>query len=243
MMLEIDNVACRFGGLMALDHVTIYVAEGELLGLIGPNGSGKTTLFNVVSGLYRASDGSVRFGGRDISAFAPDRIVALGLARTFQTPRIYMRMTVLQNLEAAHFATHPGTRRMSRAEIEILIGLLERIGLAGRADELAKNLPLADQRRLEIVRTLVGDPSTVLLDEPAGGMTPAETREITELIRDVVAPGRTCVVIEHKMDMIASLCERAVVLNFGQVIEDGAPDAVLKSPIVLEAYLGRQDDA
>lgn len=241
MTLHADNITCQFGGLKALDRVSIDAREGELLGLIGPNGSGKTTFFNVASGLYAASAGKLTFRNQDIAGMTPDRIVALGLARTFQTPRIYMRMTVQQNLEAAYFATHSDSRRIDPGARDSLLELLQQIDLADRADELAKNLPLADQRRLELVRTLVGDPSTILLDEPAGGMTPVETREITRLIREVVAPGRTCIVIEHKMDMIASLCERAVVLNFGQVIASGAPEKVLQDPVVLEAYLGRQE--
>jgi len=238
-MLNVDGVTRRFGGLEALSRVSLQVGNGEVLGLIGPNGSGKTTLFNVVSGLYQPDDGRVVLDGTELNGLSPDRIAAHGVARTFQTPRIYMRMTLRENLEAAFHAVrkggprHPGSGRCS------IDGMLETAGLVARADELAKNLPLPDQRRLELIRTLAGDPKIVLLDEPAGGMTPSETAEVANLIRDTIAPGRTCIVIEHKMDMVMSLCARVVVLNFGHVIADGAAAEVLGAPDVMEAYLGR----
>ena len=242
-MLEVERVSRSFGGVAALTDVSVRVTAGEVVGLIGPNGSGKTTLLNVVTGISPADEGRVRFDGREVTNLRPDRIAATGIARTFQTPRILHRMTVLQNLAAALFAGSPKVRRLSADDRARLDGLLEECGLGRRVDELASKLTLPEQRRLELVRTLVTDPKLILLDEPAGGMTPAETEGMARLIAEVAARGRTCIVIEHKIDMISSLCERICVLNFGRVIADGTTAAVLEEEAVLEAYLGRRDAA
>ena len=240
-MLRIEGLSRYFGGLQALADVD-YSVEGEgVYGLIGPNGSGKTTLFNIVTGLYRPSAGRVTFEGEDISRRGPHRIVAMGIARTFQTPRIYARMTVRENLRAAQH-TLARDVRLAGAD-ERIDALLEATGLADRRDELAKNLPLPEQRRLELARALAREPKLLLLDEPAGGMTPTETHEMARLIEEVAAPGRACIVIEHKMDMIARLCADVCVLNFGSKIAEGAPEAVLNDPVVLEAYIGRNAGA
>ena len=242
-MLEVDQVSRSFGGIAALADVSLRVTAGEVVGLIGPNGSGKTTLLNVITGISPAEHGRVRFDGRDVTNLRPDRIALLGLARTFQTPRILHRMTVLQNLAAALFAGSSRVRRLNAADRERLLGLLDDCGLGVRTDELASKLTLPEQRRLELVRTLVTDPKLVFLDEPAGGMTPAETEGMARLIAEVAAKGRTCIVIEHKIDMISSLCERICVLNFGKVLADGTTAEVLEDEAVLEAYLGRRDAA
>ena len=242
-MLEVDRISRSFGGVAALADVSLRISAGEVVGLIGPNGSGKTTLLNVITGISPADQGRVRFDGRDVTALRPDRIAALGLARTFQTPRILHRMTVLDNLAAALFAGSPTVRRLRAADRERLVALLEECGLGDRTRELASKLTLPEQRRLELVRTLVSDPKLILLDEPAGGMTPTETAGMARLIAEVAARGRTCIVIEHKIDMISSLCERICVLNFGRVIADGTTDAVLEDEAVLEAYLGRRNAA
>lgn len=239
-MLDVERVSRSFGGVAALTDVSLAVDAGETVGLIGPNGSGKTTLLNVITGLSPPERGRVRFDGRDVTSLRPDRIAALGLARTFQTPRILHRMTVLQNLSAALFAGSPKVRRLSGADRRRLHGRLEACGLDRRADELASKLTLPEQRRLELVRTLVTDPKLILLDEPAGGMTPAETEGMARLIADAAAKGRACIVIEHKIDMISSLCERICVLDFGRVIADGATADVLEDEAVLDAYLGRR---
>ena len=185
----------------------------------------------------------MRFDGHNVTHLRPDRIAVLGLARTFQTPRILHRMTVLENLAAALFAGSSRVRRLSADDRERLLGRLDECGLGERTDELASKLTLPEQRRLELVRTLVTDPKLILLDEPAGGMTPAETEGMARLIADVAAKDRACIVIEHKIDMISSLCERICVLNFGRVIADGTTAAVLEDEAVLEAYLGRRDAA
>ena len=242
-MLEVERVSRSFGGVAALSEVDLHVSAGEVVGLIGPNGSGKTTLLNVVTGLSPAERGRVRFDGQDVTNFRPDRIALLGLARTFQTPRILHRMTVIQNLAAALFAGSSRVRTLNATDRDRLLGLLEACGLGPRVDELASKLTLPEQRRLELVRTLVTDPKLILLDEPAGGMTPAETEGMARLIAEVGAKGRTCIVIEHKIDMISSLCERICVLDFGRVIADGTTAEVLEDEAVLEAYLGRRDTA
>ena len=250
-MLEIEHLVRTFGALEALAGLDLSVGEGDRVGLIGPNGSGKTTLFNVITGVYAPTAGSVRLEGRDIGGVKPDRIVNRGVARTFQNLRIFQRMTVFENVWAAQHRRgdvawrellYPGgsAERRRRGEVDYL---LERTGLAERRDVLAGGLPLPDQRRLELARALARAPRLILLDEPAGGMTPAETGQMIGLIREVAMPGRTCIVIEHKMEMIRELCNRVCVLNFGRKIAEGSPEAVLRDDAVIEAYIGREAPA
>ena len=247
-MLEIERLVRTFGALEALAGLDLSVGEGDRVGLIGPNGSGKTTLFNVITGVYAPTGGSVRLEGRDLGGSKPDRIVNRGVARTFQNLRIFERMTVFENVWAAQHRRgdvawrellYPGgsAERRRRGEVDYL---LERTGLADRRDVLAGGLPLPDQRRLELARALARAPRLLLLDEPAGGMTPAETGQMIGLIREVAMPGRTCIVIEHKMEMIQELCDRVCVLNFGRKIAEGSPEAVLRDDAVIEAYIGRE---
>ncbi len=245
-MLKADKVSRRFGGVEALTDLDLAVGSGEIIGLIGPNGSGKTTFFNVVTGVYPPTQGRIEIAGRDVTGQSPERIVRTGAARTFQNLRIYSRMTVFENVWVAQTGLPDMTlrdllfasRTRERERCDRVDYLLDRAGLADRRDVLAANLPLPDQRRLELARALVRDPALLLLDEPAGGMTPTETRDMAETIRDIALPGRTCIVIEHKMDLIADLCERICVLNFGRKIAEGAPSVVLRDPVVVEAYIG-----
>ena len=230
-MLNIDRLSRSFGGVAALDDLDLAVGDGEVVGLIGPNGSGKTTLFNVITGVHAADSGRVLLRGEDVTGATPARIIRRGVARTFQNLRIFRRMSVHDNVwvaqhslpEVGHMgllSTRSGAERARRAEVE---HLLHAVGLADRRDALAGSLPLPDQRRLELARALARSPALLLLDEPAGGMTPAETAQMAELIRTFAVPGRTCIVIEHKLDLISALCRRLCVLNFGRKIADGVP--------------------
>ena len=250
-MLEVERLVRNFGAVEAIAGLDLAVAPGECVGLIGPNGSGKTTLFNVVTGVYEPTGGSIRLDGTDIAGSRPDRIVKLGVARTFQNLRIFERMTVFENVWAAQHRRGDVARREllfagraaereRRAEVD---ALLERAGLAVRRDILAGGLALPDQRRLELVRALARRPKLLLLDEPAGGMTPAETERMVALIREAAMPGRTCIIIEHKMEMIRDLCDRVCVLDFGRKIAEGAPASVLRDEAVIAAYIGREANA
>ena len=249
-MLTLEGLEKRFGALVALDGIDLEVVPGEVLGIIGPNGSGKTTLLNTVTGVYAPSAGRVSFQGTDITGWKGHRIARLGIVRTFQNIRLFPTMTVFQNVRAAQYSRQPG------GLIELLTGrprpaatstrhvefVLEQVGLLEERDVLANQLPLPARRRLEIARLLAVDAHLVLLDEPAGGMTPGETEVMARLIREVVAPGRTCMVIEHKMALIAGVCTRLCVFDFGRKIAEGSPNEVLANPTVRGVYLGADDE-
>ena len=248
-MLALEGIEKRFGALAALAGIDLEVEAGEVLGIIGPNGSGKTTLLNTVTGVYPPSAGRISFQGTDITGWRGHRIARLGVARTFQNIRLFPTMTAFQNVWAAQhrqvsggpfglLRSRPARRGADTTRVE---EVLERVGLQRDRESLARHLPLPARRRLEVARALVVDASLVLLDEPAGGMTPAETADMARLIRDVVAPGRTCVVIEHKMALIAGACTRLCVLDLGRKIADGPPDTVLGCAKVREVYLGTDD--
>ena len=249
-MLALRGIEKRFGALVALADIDLEVAAGEVLGIIGPNGSGKTTLVNAVTGVYPPSAGRIAFQGTDITGWKGHRIACLGVARTFQNIRLFPTMTVFQNVWAAQHRQVSGGplgllgSRPARAgaDTERVEAALEQVGLLTDRGVMARHLPLPARRRLEVARALAVDAGLVLLDEPAGGMTPAETADMARLIREVVAPGRTCVVIEHKMALIAGVCTRLCVLDFGRKVADGLPDAVLGDAKVREVYLGTDDE-
>ena len=245
-MLALTGIEKRFGAMAALAGIDLAVETGDVLGIVGPNGSGKTTLLNVVTGAYPPTAGRVAFQGADITGWAGHRIARLGIARTFQNIRLFPTMTVFHNVWAAQHSRIAGgllglLRRGPAAgcgDARRVDEVLEQVGLLGDREVLARHLPLPARRRLEIARALAVDTRLVLLDEPAGGMTPAETADMARLIREVVAPGRTCVVIEHKMALIAGVCNRLCVLDFGRKIAEGLPERVLADARVRQAYLG-----
>jgi len=251
MILEAAGLVRHFGGIKALDGVDIAVRRGELVGVIGPNGSGKTTLFNVITGIYRPDGGTVTMEGESIVGLPPHRITRLGIARTFQNIRLFRELTVADNVRIAHHqhvrygpleavcrtgSFHREERRM-REEVE---GFLSIFSLQDRRAEPAKNLPYGDQRKLEIARALACCPKVLLLDEPAAGMNPSEVAKLMEFILRIRERFRlTVLLIEHQMRLVMGICERLVVLDFGQVIAEGTPSAIRKDPRVVEAYLGR----
>jgi branched-chain amino acid transport system ATP-binding protein len=233
-----NDIVVRFGGLVALDGVTLRVARGEILGLIGPNGAGKTTLLSVISGTQRPTAGSVSVNGRDISDVPTFRIVRLGLARTFQVVKPFAHLTVRENVAVgALFGRHGVTRPAAQA-FAAADAVLERVGLARETRRPASELTVAGRKRLEIAKALATDPEILLLDEVMAGLTPHETDQAMGLLREVNASGVTLVVVEHVMKAIMGLSQRVVVLHQGRIIAQGMPAAVVADPHVIEAYLG-----
>ena len=235
-VLELQAVAKRFGGVNAVDHVTLAVPKGQIVGLIGPNGAGKTTLVNLVSGMLPVSSGRIVFNGRDISREKPHVIARMGIARTFQIVQPFAQMTVLENVMAG--ALYAGHQPTLRAAADKAMECLEFTKLADYAHKPAADLALANRKRLELAKSLAMNPQVLMLDEVNAGLNSSEIDQALTLIRTLAGRGLTIVIIEHLMRVVASLAERIVVLHHGALLADGAPDAVFNDSRVIEAYLG-----
>jgi len=254
ILLAVEDLAVAFGGLAALSGVGFEVGEGEIFGLIGPNGAGKTTVFNVLTGLYRPDRGRLTFAGADLARLSPHRIARAGIGRTFQNTEVFRALSALDNvLVGAHSSLRggvlaaavgaPAVRREEAAARAAAHALLERVGLGDVADVPAGSLPLGRQKRLEMARALAGRPRLLLLDEPAGGLNPTETRTLMDLIRSLRDERALSVmVVEHDMELVMGLCERVAVLHYGRKIAEGTPREVAADAAVIEAYLGSASD-
>ena len=236
-LLDVDKVSRRFGGILALDELSLTVDEDEIAGLIGPNGAGKTTAFNVITRLYKPSGGAVRYEGKDLLRQPAHRIVRLGIARTFQNLQLCAHMSVLDNvLVGAHSRIGPGRERKARADA---MEILDSLGLAKLAAAPAMGMPFGTLKRIELARALASSPKLLLLDEPAGGLSHEEVGELAELIRGLRAEHRlTILLVEHHMNLVMTVSDRVTVLDFGRTIAAGTPKEIQSNPAVIEAYLG-----
>ncbi len=251
-LLEVLNVGIQFGGLKAVQNLNIVLKQGELVGLIGPNGAGKTTSFNLLTGVYAPTTGDIVFNGERINGLPPFKVTRKGISRTFQNIRLFNELTVLENVKVAYhsLATHSmissilrlpshfkGEKEMEEKSIEFL----EIFKLDKYKDELAKNLPYGQQRRLEVARALAAGPKLLLLDEPAAGMNPQETKDLMDLIGFIREKfDLTILLIEHDMNLVMGVCERIYVLDHGQLLAEGTPQEIRNHPKVIEAYLGEE---
>lgn len=251
-LLEVKKLQKLFGGLAAVSRFDMHIDQGELIGLIGPNGAGKTTAFNLITGVYVPTSGEVNFNGESIVGVKPFKINQKGMARTFQNIRLFKDLTVLDNVKIAYhshvkssiMASVLRTKKFRQEEEEVekkAIDFLKIFNLDEKKDELAKNLPYGEQRRLEIARALAAEPKLLLLDEPAAGMNPQETHELMELIAFIRNKfDLTILLIEHDMPLVMGVCERIYVLDHGTIIADGTPEEIRNNPRVVEAYLGEE---
>lgn len=251
LVLDVKGLTKAFGGLVAVRGLDISLGLGDLTGLIGPNGAGKTTVFNLITGMYVPTSGSIVFCGREIGGFRPYQVYQLGIARTFQNVRLFRQLSVLDNVRVAcHHQSEAGVLESvlrtpsfwieERRVTDLALELLRTLGLEERACEKAGSLPYGEQRRLEIARALAAKPKLLLLDEPAAGMNPSEVSRLMELIQFVRDRFQlTVLLIEHQMRVVMGVCQRVIVMDFGEVIARGTPDQVRHDPSVVEAYLGR----
>jgi len=253
-ILKVEGISIEFGGLKAVSVFSLDLQQGELVGLIGPNGAGKTTVFNMLTGVYLPSSGNITLEGKSLIKKSPHEINHIGVARTFQNIRLFKEMTVLENVLVSHharvkygflsgFLHLPSFKKEEERMRKEAIELLRIFKIDKKQDEYAKNLPYGEQRKLEIVRALATHPKVLLLDEPAAGMNPQETQDLMKLIRFIRDEFKlTILLIEHDMSLVMGICERIMVLDYGQTIASGTPGQVSKNPLVIKAYLGEEVD-